>query len=213
MIERAWMEVKKVKSSWGGKRKPSPGKTLGRPSGTRTWQQLSVRLDPWLITQLGLRRGSWEDVSDHERVKQYILRGAAYLASGKQEFVNLQPARALYGVKNRGWTQDITNFQPTFHDEVSEILKWRQKGESISHLLNRLVTIAAAEEGISRLFTDITLEDIPIREEYQQRKPRRIVSKAEPVKETPAVMKLASPTRKTRTTPTKTKAPQQKQRG
>jgi hypothetical protein len=220
VIEFAWMESKKH-PNWGGKRVPGPGKKLGR-GGDRTFEWISCRLDPWLITQLGLKRKANTTGSDYQALKKYAFKGLEYLlaakAGGDRTYANLKPARSLNGCNRRGWEQKYTSFTPSFvGDEIKRLNLVKKKDESLSQLLARLVTIAAATEGKSRLFEDITLEDIPMREEYQSGavKPvgdarKQVDAEVEKTTEKP-VMKLSTP-RRTRVPSTKTKAPRQRQR-
>jgi hypothetical protein len=183
------------KNNWGGVRVASPGKKLGR-GDIRTYQKIPIRLDPWLITRLELKRQPQGQPSDDLKIiKRYIMKGLDYVLKaekgGDRTWVDLQPLAALYGSSHRGWEQQYTSFVPTFAGADLEKLKLAKKpDESMTQLLQRLIAIAATTEGISRLFADVTLDDIPMREEYQ--------AKIKTKKSTGGLKNLAQSTRKTR---------------
>ena len=99
--------------NWGGKRSPSPGKALGRPSvgGGRS---ISIRLNPWLIVELGLKKAGDVYGRDSRRLHDLIDKAYEFLLANPskseagRKYHDIYPQRAPYGIKRQGWSDGKT---------------------------------------------------------------------------------------------------------
>lgn len=127
----------------GGLRQPSPGKKIGRPStGGR---EISVRLSPWLITALELKRPETKG-DDSQTIKNALLRAILFVKTRPDDpIAKLQPQRSDYGISRSGWHTGITMTNVWFNPELLAGLEGvRLPGETSSHLVRRLLTVSLA---------------------------------------------------------------------
>jgi len=135
---------------WGGVRKPTSGKRLGRPpNGGR---EISVRLPPFLVVALGIKTKKNAIGSDATRIKTALFKAILYVKSyGANEgdsIAQLQPARSPYGSSKRGWTELVSMTNIWVSPEIDQAIgSVRGDGENDSNLIKRLLTIAVALEG------------------------------------------------------------------
>jgi hypothetical protein len=136
---------------WGGTRVASPGKALGRPPiGGR---EICVRIMPWLIMAFSLKQKDRRK-PDAARIKEALFKAVLFVKSNPDDpIAKLQPSRTPYGAKQKGWHPSVTMtniwFAPHLLAALESVRQSFEDGEKEddSHLIRRLLTVAAALEG------------------------------------------------------------------
>lgn len=143
---------KEYHPNWGGYREPKrPGAKVGHP-GEPGGEDVSIRLDPWLIMKLGLKtERAKERGYDAAILRKYMDLGYKALSDTGAEdyefYKHLDATKPAYGSSaGRGrnfavftpWltAADLRNYQPLLRG-----------GETMRQFVPRLITVGAATEG------------------------------------------------------------------
>lgn len=146
---------------------------MGRPS-TGGGVKVSFRLSAYLITQLGLKksiaiRNEGSYAQDSQVLSRLISKGIDYLANNPDgEFASLESPRSPKHSHAKKWDYAWNTFNQWLPQAIMEQIKpLLRDGEKLNQLVQRLIVIGCATEGIIQPPGQQAIDAVPDRLTYQ----------------------------------------------